>query len=266
MSGTAIVTIAIGGEYQTLWRTHCERGWRTYAERHGYDVICIEEPLDRSARAQARSPAWQKLLVLGQPFAEGYERVVWVDSDVLINASAPAIAADVPVERVGAVDEYATPTRELFAQGLRKLYRHWESTGVSFHRNETAAEFYGAYGLPARHASVVQTGVLVLSPAHHRELLERVYFAYEGRGGDLWGEWRPLSYELLEAEAVEWLDHRFNYPWSLYKALNYPFLLNHPRHPRAPESATAALRDVHCLHFAGTHREIALVEQGGMGR
>lgn len=260
-SRTAIVTLAIGGEYGRLWRSCCKANWEVYAKRHGYDVICVEEPFDRSSRARGRSPAWQKLLVLGQPFAESYERIVWVDSDVVINPAAPPIADGLAPDRVGAVDEYATPSTMLYGQALRKLYRHWEATGVSFHRNESAAEFYGAYGLPARHANVVQTGVLVLSPRHHRGLLERVYHDYEGKEGDLWGEWRPLSYELLEADAVEWLDHRFNYPWSVYQALNCPFLLKHPDHPRARAAATAALRDVHFLHFSGTHRDMRLVQQ-----
>jgi hypothetical protein len=262
MSRTALVTLAIGEPHRRLWNTNCKAAWEAYAARHGYDVICLDEPLDTSPRALRRSPAWQKLLVLRQPFAKGYDRVVWVDSDVLINPAAPAIDASVPPDRVGAVDDYAAPSPELHAEALRKLHRHWESLGVSFHRDETASDFYAAYGLPAHHESVVHSGVLVLSPSHHRELLERVYFEYEGRPGDLWGEWRPLSYELLEAGVVEWLDPRFNCHWPAYKALHFPFLLNHPEHPRARASAAAALRDVHFLHFSGSHHEIALARPG----
>jgi predicted outer membrane lipoprotein len=263
VSATAIVTLAVGARHRSLWNAHCKRNWEIYAARHGYDVICVDEPIDRSPRASARSPTWQKCLILGEPFARRYERIVWMDSDVLINPAAPPLVEGVPLERVGAVDEYATPSRELYRQSLEKLYRHWEAIGVSFNRNETAAEFYAAFGLPDRHDEVVQPGVLVLSPRHHRELLEHVYHAYEERGGDLWGEWRPLSFELLEAGAVEWLDHRFNYPWPIYKAQHFPFLLNHPDHPRAREAATAALNDVHCLHFAGSHDEIGLIEPDG---
>jgi hypothetical protein len=266
VSGTALVTVAIGAKHAGLWQAHCRRDWEAYAARHGYDVICIDEPLDRSPRAAARSPTWQKCLILGQPFARRYERVVWIDADVRVNPAAPPIAEDVPADRVGAVDEYATPTPELYRQSLRKLYRHWDATGAAFERNETPREFYAAYGLPARHDNVVQAGVMVLSPRHHRDVLEHVYFDYEEAGGNLWGEWRPLSFELLEADAVEWIDPRFNYPWLVYKALHLPFLLNHPAHPRAPESAAAALEDVYCLHFAGSHEEIGLVDGNGHRR
>ena len=102
---TAIVTLAVGAEYERQWRTACERNWATYAERHGYDVICLTEPLDLSDRAASRSPSWQKLLVLGQPFAADYDRVIWVDADMLFNPEAPALVDGIPAERVGAVDE-----------------------------------------------------------------------------------------------------------------------------------------------------------------
>ena len=37
------------------WRSICEPRWRSYCERWGYDLICIEEPLDSPERARRRS-------------------------------------------------------------------------------------------------------------------------------------------------------------------------------------------------------------------
>ena len=53
---------------------------------HGFlrNLICIEQPLDDSARAQKRSPCWQKCLILGEESVNKYDRVVWVDADVLM--------------------------------------------------------------------------------------------------------------------------------------------------------------------------------------
>ena len=98
--------------------------------------------------------------------------------------------------------------------------------------------------------------MLVLSPSHHRELLEDVYARYEDKGPGLNYEMRPLSYELLRAGVVHWLDPRFNYIWGHYKALHFPFLVTHPRHPRAAECAARALADVHFLHFTGSLDEM----------
>src|SRR5262249_58192379 len=87
--GAALVTLAIGRRFSERWRTLCQPSWQRYAERHGYDVICIEHTLDSSERARDRSPAWQKCLILGQPFARDYERLVWVYSATLINPAPP---------------------------------------------------------------------------------------------------------------------------------------------------------------------------------
>jgi hypothetical protein len=80
---TAIVTIAIGAAYSARFRAHCEGGWSRYADRHGFQLIVIEAPLDLTPRAAARSPAWQKCLVLRPDVAGSFDRVIWIDSDTL---------------------------------------------------------------------------------------------------------------------------------------------------------------------------------------
>jgi hypothetical protein len=52
---------------------------------------------------------------------------------------------------------------------------------------------------------------MVLSPRHHRELLEHVYHNYEDRGGEPWNyEMRPLSFEIQKQGLLHVLDSRFN--------------------------------------------------------
>jgi hypothetical protein len=235
MSGrTAIVTLAIGDEFAGRWRRLCEPNWRAYAERHGYDLICLDEPLDDSQRARDRSPSWQKLLVLGQPFASEYERIVWVDADVIFGDDAPAITAGVPVEKVGAVDETAG------MQGRIKLMLH----GNRF------SEYYRDYGFDGSLDHVVQAGVMVASPTHHRELFERVYESYEDKPG-MFFEMRPLSWELQHADLVHWLDPRFNTLWIMYRCLHDPVLIEHHHHPRLPPLLRQALSECYAIHFAG---------------
>lgn len=235
----AIVTMTVGPEHSERWERFCEANWRAYADRHGYDLIRLERPLDDSRRAAGRSPSWQKLLVLSQPFARDYERIVWVDSDILFGLEAPAVTGEVPVELVGAVDELATPTPEL------RDYIHPAGSG----------RFYAAAGLPESFDQIVQGGLLVLSPEHHRELLERVY-AYDDPGPRLNYEMRPLSYELIRSGKVHWLDTRFNLLWGLYKAHRFPELLRYWKHPSASAALDDALREVWGVHFAGATHEL----------
>ena len=250
----AIVTLAVGGSFAARWHAVCEPLWRRYCDRHGYDLICLEEPLDTSHRARGRSPAWQKCLILGQPFAQDYEQVVWVDADILPNPEAPSIAEGVPVELVGAIDEYSVPTREIHAKTLATLYRHWDAMGIDFVHNLTPQEYYTAFGLPHGFDTVVQTGVMVLSPLHHRELLEETYARYDDRGPGWNYEMRPLSYELLRSESVTWLDPRFNYIWGHYQAVHFPFLLTGAA---SPDHAARRSPKVYFLHFTGTVGQMA---------
>ena len=79
---------------------------------------------------------------------------------------------------MGATDEFSTPSRAEYQIALAKLYSFWESIGANYYPSETPEKFYGAYGLPATSERIVQSGVLVMSPEHHREALEEVYFKY----------------------------------------------------------------------------------------
>jgi len=281
----AIVTLVIGKRYLNRWKRLCENNWRKYAEKHGYDLIVIDTPLDSSERAQNRSPAWQKCLILSQEFSQQYERVVWIDSDILINSSiAPCIVEDVPTEKVGATDEWSSPTLQLYAQTLERKYEYFKYAGLDIIHDNPAKKFYSNYGLPPKFDRTVQTGVMVLSPSHHRQILEKVYFEYEDKGKSQWNyEMRPLSWELLEADSVHWIDHRFNLIWMDYLCLHYPFALKKARSPFIKKierkihnlsldlaipprpslrkiCANAAFINSFFLHFAGWGSDMVLVD------
>lgn len=277
----ALVTLAIGAKYLHAWRAFCQNNWRRYADLHGYDLIAINHPFDDSERAKRRSPAWQKCLVLSQDFARGYERIVWLDADILINiAAAPSIVEGIPPDKVGAVEEFSTPTRQLFLQAYERACEYWRSRGVNASFARTPADSYARFGLPQKD-DVAQSGVLVVSPRHHRPLLERVYYNYEDRGGAEWGEMYPLSYELLKSDSVHWIDPLFNQGWLHYKLMHYPFLVKAGssdtiRHRlkrkllsslqyRCEERleracATAAFLNSYFLHFAGSKEDMRLVD------
>ena len=256
---TLLVTIAIGDRHWPRWNHYCRPSWERYAARHGFDVHCVQEPLDESERGRSRSPSWQKCLVLGQPFAQGYDRVVWIDADVVINPEAPSIVEAVPAEKVGAADEFAAlPLIDPRGYPDSPLDL-WEFTARAMTRSGTGPEHYRTWGLPGGFDQAVQAGVLVLSPAHHRAVLERVYDEYEDVEGALF-EMGPLSYELLRAGLVEWLDQRFNTLWMHHRARYAPFLVDNPAHPRAADAVAKGIGDVYFMHFAASDSAITLVD------
>src|SRR5215208_6072431 len=102
----AIVTAIIGDKHRNLWERHARDSWERYARRHGYEIVLVEDVIDSTDVGKSRSVPWQKLLIFSQPRIAGFERVVWIDADVVINdADAPDVAAGVPLEKIAAVED-----------------------------------------------------------------------------------------------------------------------------------------------------------------
>lgn len=139
----ALVTMLIGESYQDYWKAYCQPTWKGYADRHGLDLIPLTEPIDNSPRALARSPAWQKCLILSQPFSADYDQIVWVDADIIINFDeAPLLTERVPLGKIGGVisgSHILDDLKPVLLSRLRgKRYdyqhgrQHWWRTRTSF--------------------------------------------------------------------------------------------------------------------------------------
>jgi len=276
----ALVTLTIGDRYLTNYKTFCHNSWSAYAQKNGLDLIVIPNSIDDSLRSKSRSPAWQKCLILSHKDVKEYDQVAWVDSDILINPTSPNIFKKVPIEMIGAVDSYATPNSEDHRIGLERLYEYWSNHGIDFVNNISATDYHKNFGLEGNFQSVVQAGVLVLSPKYHNELLEHVYNNYEDKGGAHWNyEMRPLSYEILKNEMAYWLNPKFNMPWPYTKQFLYPFLnasdnyINKVmnkilrksglirKYSLKSKCATTAFLNNYFLHFAGSANEMIYVNQ-----
>lgn len=258
MAREAIVTLAIGADYAERFERDCRANWTAYAIRHGFDLIVITDPLDSSERARNRSPAWQKCLVLGARDVADYDRVVWVDSDICINPAAPSILDGVPPERIGAIDEHRFPTPEARQAILDVIVSVAPESGEADKRFWQAWRDPGTWhryvGLPSGQSHIVQTGVLVLSPRHHRALLEHVYRTYEDQGGKTFNyEMRPLSHEIQAHGLHHWIDPRFN------ALLWWLFLHQNPGTDDLPRFVRENYRRSFFLHFAGCAHLMPLV-------
>lgn len=174
-SSRAIVTLAAGDKFRSNFQSCFHSSWRRYAERHGLGLVVITRLPDESPRGSGRSPAWQKLLAHTAPEAAGYGRLAWVDADVMIRPDAPDIFDSVPAGKVGAVDDFATPTKADHELVMDELYRRWDREGIRYASNRTPREYYANYGIDCGFDAVVQTGVMVYEPARHGELFEEVY-------------------------------------------------------------------------------------------
>lgn len=219
----AIVTLAVGKRFARMVRNYCHTNWKMYAEKYGYDLIIIKELLDKTEFGQSRCAAWQKCLVLSQDWSHKYDRIVWTDTDIIINPNSPNICNGVPEDKIGAVDEFSFPTKQEYNIALSRMYKHWENLDYNPTINFGAKAYYKNFGIECDFEEVVQTGVMVFNPKNHREVMEHVYYNYEEKGLNY--EMRPLSYEIIKNNYHHWIDHRFNMHIQFLKALYYPFLL-----------------------------------------
>jgi hypothetical protein len=274
MKKQALVTLAIGAKYQEMFKRWYLPGWRSYCERQELDLVIIDTVLDESPRAKSRSPAWQKCLIHKHPEVARYEQVAWVDADIRIRPTARSLFAEVPVEAIGATNEYATPSREDYDMVIDALYRHWEETGAPYVDNRTPQQYHGNFGLECSFDGVVQTGVIVMSPGRHGWIFEKAYTEHEDKGDASWNyEMRPLSYEIQKAGVIKWLPPKFNMGWSIYEMLMYPFLGGQssmlqkvmkrlgvkPGGKLRTECVNTAFRNNYFLHFAGGSKDYELI-------
>ena len=270
----AIVTLNLGKKWEERFNSEFLPSWELYAEKHGVAVVNLTRELDETPRAKGRSPAWQKLLVHKAKEVSSFERIAWVDSDIMIHPDAPNIFEASPIEKVGAIDDYATPTSEDHAALLKALYRKWDTKKVPYTSNRSPAEYYKSFGIECDLQSVVQTGVMVYCPAIHGKLFEDVYNNYEGAESQtLNHEMRPLSFELLTNNVVHWISTKFNMQWSYYKELYYPFLDDHEcmevlrwpkisvREKLLTACVNTAFANNYFLHFAGGNRDYLCIKR-----
>ena len=234
MNDKAIVTLLIGDAVRRLWTDHMEKGWRIYAAKHGFDLVLIDEFIDKSALARARAPHWQKCLVLQHPRVAPYKHAVWVDADIAINHfTAPSVVAAVRGDKVGCV-----------------------IAGGGGGPNGT----YAKYGVASSTDRQTNSGVLVLQPARHAEMMDWVYRNYEENDHSA-KENVPLSFHLLENDLAEPIDPRFNVDWTGVILRDYPFLvnlLNPDRDILVPYCVHVAWAKSYFLHFINQSIDIGI--------
>lgn len=221
----AIVTLAIGEYYQNIFEAHCRKSWQIYCNKFGYDLIVLNESLDKSERSTKRSPAWQKLLILSQEWSSRYSRIVWIDLDILINnAHAYDICDNVPIELVGAVEAYSIPSKDIHDITLARIYNEFNKNNIKYIENMLPNQYYLNRGICGNKLNeVMQTGVFVCSPKFHKEIFEYIYYNYEDTNGPEWNYEMPaMSYELVNSKLVYWISPRFNFIVSSYMAAFCP--------------------------------------------
>jgi len=169
----AVSTLVVGERFEKLFEKFCLRSWEHYCRSHKYELFVFRKPF---AVLEGKSFAWQKLLLLEQPALTGFDKIIWLDADIIIARNAPPL--EVPAGKLGCVLE--TP----FTGSIESWYR--------------------LFSLPPTR-EIVQTGVLALEAAH-RPIMQQA-LAYPETG---MYEMPALSWCISQAGVTYQLDRRFN--------------------------------------------------------
>ena len=255
----AIVTIAVG-DYLKVWDEVCRAGWELYGEKFGIDIIVIAYTIDNSEEAASRSPAWQKLLILDQYWSNYYHQIIWVDADIMIMPHAPNILSSHKDHRkislVGG-SLLHMEDRQLSSAQYHFYFEldHYHSTSPEYipeTRRQRIEAFTESEGADLS-GGAYNTGVMVLSPNHHRDLFKSVYRRKQISRNY---EQSFLSYEINELDIANIISPRFNWVLAESAAMTCPEVLVSALTPSIfniiLDIIKTETRKCYFLHFAGS--------------
>jgi len=276
-----IVTILIGENYQKRWRNYYQASWEKYAAKHGYDIIVIDDHLDKSEKGSSRSPHWQKLLIMEDARVMQCESIVWVDSDVLINFyDAPCIiSSHANNENIGVVSMKETNSLpERTKNRKERFYQYINKHGEAKRRGVNAiTDLYKNAGL----TDVIvddyfNAGIMIISPDRHAQTFRDVYDTYEENPKSAYENY-PLCYHLLKNNCVDFIDRRFNTIWPHEVMEHYPFVQAFHDNENRVRNEVPCYEDIirfcvnaawhnsfflHLINDKGMEKHVRLIDQG----
>lgn len=232
-----LVTLAIGDKYLQIYNALFRESQEAYAKRCGYDFKVITDFISGHSAVPTRHASlisFNKILVCSQDFSKDYDYIVFVDADIIISKHAPPIHTSyIWSDKIGIVNEYSQPTPELRIQLQKK--NGWEAS---------ASEYYNLVGLDINTRMVLNSGVLVMQPEKHAQILLDIYNKYansainNARGFHY--EQSCIGYELMKNDMYYIMPNKWNVVWALYRDVAW-----------YPKGLLDAYYDNYFIHFAG---------------
>ena len=266
----AIVTLAVGERCYQPWQRLLRPGWQAWCERHHYDLVAFEQPLDSSLRAAARSPAWQKLLAMASPRLRDYQQVLWLDADVFVNPSAPDLLEHLPASHVAMARDVGSPNAgdpdwfcRCWSSILRRSLLQAQLLDANWLHSfpSDLFSYYDLWGFNARRKILYNTGVIAFSPQLHADLFLEIYHRWPDGGPGALYEMIPLNLELAQRRLLVDFPAAFNQLAGVQHAVwqMQPQAVQQ-LHGLAPSPMVvdqfldALLASNHFIHFAGAHQ------------
>lgn len=211
MSDTLLVTVVIGPLYQRMYKALFYENHKAFARKFGYDIHVVTDFLDKK-QAHSCFISLQKSLVCSQAFSARYNKLIYVDADILFNlqnASPHDLLVD--NEKIYIADEFSQPSPNTRLE-IQRL-NNWE---------RTATEYYALADLVLETESVLNTGFMVLCPDLHKNILEDIYaeatrIGFNHPRGGFHFEQAMIGYAFQKNNCWKALPNEWNALWAIQK-------------------------------------------------
>lgn len=222
-----IVTIAIGGKYEKLWKRKIYPSWKHYAKKYKLGIILINKDLVEKNNPNWKKANWQKFLI-SEHLHKNYPQIelaCYMDTDILISPIAPNIFEEHKKGQVSLVSAKNNLSYDLNETLLRLSWlRHYYSKG---HYPLDSSLFMSTREIYEHHKmkpfiDYACSGIFMFEPSSTYETMTGIFNKY---AKDIYsitnnGEQTHLNFEFQSNFIINWLNYRYQAIWS-YEAANY---------------------------------------------
>jgi len=242
----------------------------SYCARHGIGLVVFDSELDSDTpeNLHYKKANWQKYLIPQKLEHAGidYDRVLFLDADILINPFAPNIFDSCPKGHIGIVSKRSIPMP--YEEVLRRI-AFYRNTFYSQSYPLDSALFIGLERLYGCHELPVQPeefcSGLFLFDRQDSELIQSVYYKYKRDIQSITnnGDQTHANYVIQSSGKAHFLDYRFQAIWIYEMAWYFPHLYQYRDEYDAHRSSfidaiKSTLSRNYFLHFAGRWYETQL--------
>jgi len=204
------VTLSIGEKYLREYNDLFAPSQKAYAKKFDYDFKVIDDFLYKKI-PHHDTISFNKILVFCQEWSKQYDYIAFVDADIFINPDSPDLIDNLTDKtKVGVVDEYSQPTKDLRIEVQKKM--GWETS---------AKDYYKLAGFNLDTESMINTGVILANPKIHGDMFKSVHYKHVltsiGHYRHFHFEQSAIGYQLQKNKLCEFLDNKFNAIWGIHK-------------------------------------------------
>lgn len=202
-----LVTICIGEKYLQQYNTLFRPSQEKYAKKCGYDFLVITDYIDKKF-THPDTICMQKQLICSLKWAQSYDFIICVDSDIIINENTPTIHNEYNFgDKIGVVNQ-SQPTLQARIEG--QIHKGYEVTAKDYYKLKSN------HSIETDH--IINGGLMVWQPKIHKNFLKNIYEKYIGNQinhpAGYHYEQSVIGYEIQKNNMHYFMDMKWNALWA----------------------------------------------------